>query len=120
MEATENNKIKIRLKLDKLNCKDNQYDKCKLPAKTSDESDLYKELESIRAVLEIREEELKKLRREIDRSKIKREVRQHKETQTEVDVMEDKDPNYFCEANKCVGGIKEDLEWSSRGRFEDP
>ena len=121
---SDSNKIKIKLKLDKLNYKDSQYDKCKLPAKTNDESDVYKELESIKAVLEIREDELKKLRREIDRSKIKREVRQHKETQTEVDAMEtleDKNLN-FCDTieNKCIGRTKEDFEWNLRGRFADP
>ena len=80
-----------------------------------DESDLYKELESVRAVLEIREEELKKLRREIDRSKIKREVRQHKETQTD-DVSKVHEENTFQD---CAARINGNFEWNLRGRLGD-
>ena len=103
------NKLKIKLKLDKLNYKD----KFKVPAKAVDESDLYKELESVRAVLEIREEELKKLRREIDRSKIKREVRQHKETQTD-DVDKVHEENTFQDYADRING---NFEWNLRGRL---
>ena len=105
------NKLKIKLKLDKLNYKD----KCKVPAKAVDESDLYKELESVRAVLEIREEELKKLRKEIDRSKIKREVRQHKETQTD-DVSKVHEENTFQDYADRING---NFEWNLRGRLGD-
>ena len=84
-----------------------------MPAKAVDESDLYKELESVRAVLEIREEELKKLRREIDRSKIKREVRQHKETQTD-DVDKVHEENTFQDYADRING---NFEWNLRGRL---
>ena len=92
-----------------------------MPAKAVDESDLYKELESVRAVLEIREEELKKLRREIDRSKIKREVRQHKETQTDDVDEANEDMNEYCEDvfQNCSERIDGNFEWNSRGRLGD-
>ena len=56
------------------------------PCEKKDVSEIQKELASVRAVLEIREEELRKLRWKIDRSQIVCDVK-HIQTQTQDDTV---------------------------------
>ena len=70
---------------------------------TLEETELHKELSSVRAVLEMREEELRKLRWKLDRSQVNCDVK-HIQTQTDDCSASAKKPKTFDDVDALFDG----------------